>query len=199
MNPNIEGESLLIFEEQTYYVNRAVIAIGERRSCYFANILHYGIDDGNRSSSIELSSRAAEYFPDLLDFMYSSKAFAITTRNAIALLFLSQALQVTSLESRVKLFIDEDIKLQNFGFYMSDALHFGDEKIALKAINTCEKEAISLMSTMAPIVDLRLNKIFNALLLSSAVKAENISDRIKQPPSQVKKKFLEILFRRKVS
>lgn len=159
------------FEERTYHVHRTVLAIGERRSAYFANLLHYGIDDGNRCSSIELSSRAVEYFPDLLDFMYSSKAFAITTRNAIPLLFLSRCLQVAALEARVKVFIDEDIKLNNFGYYMSGALYFGDEISAVKVITTCEKEAISWMNdTNIMSVEFGLGNILKFPLLPKAEK-----------------------------
>jgi hypothetical protein len=157
------------FVDRTYNVHRNILAIGERRSGYFANLLHYGIDDGNSRSDIELSSRAATYFPDLLDFMYSSKAFDITTRNAIALLFLSQAFQVVSLETQVEKFIHEDIKLYNFGYYMSDALYFSDETIALKVIDTCEKEAMLLFNSPN---NRALSSILNVPILSSVLKVE---------------------------
>mmetsp|Transcript_3662 Transcript_3662/g.6470 ORF Transcript_3662/g.6470 Transcript_3662/m.6470 type:complete len:221 (-) Transcript_3662:360-1022(-) len=75
-----DNSSTQSFHEKTYNVHRNILAIGERRSGYFANLLHYGIDDGNQCSRIELASRAAACFPDLLDYMYSSKAFAITTK-----------------------------------------------------------------------------------------------------------------------
>uniref|UniRef100_A0A6U9XWS4 BTB domain-containing protein n=1 Tax=Pseudo-nitzschia australis TaxID=44445 RepID=A0A6U9XWS4_9STRA len=141
-----DNSSTQSFHEKTYNVHRNILAIGERRSGYFANLLHYGIDDGNQCSRIELASRAAACFPDLLDYMYSSKAFAITTKNAIALFFLSQAFQVVSLEAKTKTFIDKDIQLFNLGCYLSDALYFSEEKIALKAIDTCEKEVMSLLN-----------------------------------------------------
>lgn len=191
------------FIEKMYHVHRNILAIGERRSGYFANLLHYGIDDGNQCSSIELSSRGVDYFPDLLDFMYSSKAFAITTRNAIALLFLSQSFQVVALEARVKVFIENDIKLDNFGYYMSDALHFSDETIAIKIISTCEKEAMLLMNDVTPSVDLGLYKILKVPMLSSAIKAEHFCHGIwsfltrEQPLLQTKKNLIEKLRRRK--
>ena len=155
--------------DRTYNVHRNILAIGERRSGYFANLLHYGIDDGNSCSDIELSSRAATYFPDLLDFLYSSTAFDITTRNAIALLFLSQAFQVVSLETKVEKFIHADIKLSNFGYYMSDALYFSDETIAFKVIDTCEKEAMLLFNS--PNIHLS-SIILNVPILSSVLKVE---------------------------
>ena len=164
--------------DKTYYVHRNIIAIGERRSGYFANLLHYGIDDGDRCFNIELSSRAVDYFPDLLDFMYSSKAFELTRRNAIALLFLSQAFQVSALEIKVKSFIDEDIKLCNFAHYLSEALYFSDETIALKVIETCEKEAMSLMNDATPSLDLKLVKILRVPFLFTVIKAETFYNNI---------------------
>ena len=128
-----------------YHVHRNILAIGERRSGYFANLLHYGIDDGRNSSDVELCSRAAAYFPDLLDYLYSSKAFTITTSNAVALFYLSQAFQVESLESSIEKFIKRDVKLFNFGRYMSEALYFGDETMAVNIINICENEAMLLL------------------------------------------------------
>ena len=101
--------------------------------------------------------------------MYSSKAFDITTRNAIALLFLSQAFQVVSLETQVEKFIHEDIKLYNFGYYMSDALYFSDETIALKVIDTCEKEAMLLFNSPN---NRALSSILNVPILSSVLKVE---------------------------
>ena len=157
------------FVDRTYNVHRNILAIGARRSGYFANLLHYGIDDGNSCSDIELSSRAATYFPDLLDFLYSSTAFDITTRNAVALLFLSQAFQVVSLETKVEKFLQEDIKLSNFGYYMSDALYFSDETIAFKVMDTCEKEAMLLFHSP----NSHLSSIFlNVPILSSVRKVE---------------------------
>lgn len=204
-NSNAAGDvqNSSTFLHRTYCVHRNILAIGQRRSGYFANLFHYGIDDGDRCSRIELSSRAVDCFPDLLDFMYSSKAFAITTTNSIALLFLSQAFQVVDLEARVKLFIDKDIKLYNFGYYMSGALYFSDETIALKVINTCEQEAILLMNDATPSADRGLETLLKVPLLLSAMKAEKFCHSVwsllthEQQPLQTKKKLFQIFFRRK--
>jgi len=141
--------------------------------------------------------------------MYSSKAFAITTRNAIALLFLSQAFQVTSLEQKVKTFIDKDIKLYNFGYYMSDALYFSDETIALQVIDTCEKEAMLLFNTTASPMSAAglggIGKIMKVpIIVSSAIKAEEKCKTLwsfltlERSPFQAKKNnIFENLLRRK--
>ena len=100
--------------------------------------------------------------------MYSSTAFDITTRNAVALLFLSQAFQVVSLETKVEKFLHDDIKLSNFGYYMSDALYFSDETIAFKVIDTCEKEAMLLFNSP----NIHLSSMLNNPILSSVLKVE---------------------------
>jgi hypothetical protein len=152
----------------TYHVHRNILAIGERRSGYFANLFHYGIDDGDHCTNVELSPRAATYFPDLLDYMYESKAFEITTRNAVALAFLAQAFQVTSLQKKVEDFIERDIRLANFGWYMSDALYFSDERLAFKAMDAYGKEVLELCSSC----NRTISKILTAPISSSVSKAE---------------------------
>jgi len=155
----------LAFVSKTYHVHRNILAIGERRSAYFANLFHYGIDDGGSCTCIEISSGAAAHFPDLLDYLYSSSAFTVTTANAIALLFLSQAFQVSSLETTIESFITKDIKLRNVGHYLSDALYFGDESVAIKVIDKCEKEAMALLNDSPS-----LTKIMSAPISSSMIK-----------------------------
>jgi hypothetical protein len=131
----------------TYHVHRNVLAIGGRRSAYFANLFHYDINDGSsHCTHIVLTTRAAAYFPEFLDYIYSSHAFTITTRNAVALLFLAQAFQVVSLQSQIQEFIEQDIRLYNFGYYMSEAIYFSEENVALKVMDTCGNEVLKLCS-----------------------------------------------------
>lgn len=106
-----------------------------------------------------------------------------------------------ALETRVKLFVENDIKLNNFGYYMSDALYFSDETMAVKVINTCEKEVISLMDSAVPGVDIGLGKMLKVPLLSSAIRAETFCHGIwsflthEQPTIGIKKKAIQKLFR----
>eukprot|EP00529_Nitzschia_sp_RCC80_P026706 CAMPEP_0113514842 /NCGR_PEP_ID=MMETSP0014_2-20120614/40625_1 /TAXON_ID=2857 /ORGANISM="Nitzschia sp." /LENGTH=275 /DNA_ID=CAMNT_0000411367 /DNA_START=281 /DNA_END=1108 /DNA_ORIENTATION=+ /assembly_acc=CAM_ASM_000159 len=129
----------------TYFVHRNILALGQRRSGYFSNLFHYAIDDGDRCTNIEISSRAAEHFPDLLDYMYFSRAFAVTTNNAVPLLFLAQSLHVKSLLRLVEDFLEDDLrKLFNFGTYLSDALYFSDPRIVGSIRDTGGKEVREL-------------------------------------------------------
>ena len=129
----------------TYFVHRNILALGQRRSGYFSTLFHYDIDDGVRCTNIELSSRAAEHFPDILDYMYFSRAFAVTTNNAVPLLFLAQSLQVKSLLRLVETFLEDDMrKLFNFGKYLSDALYFSDPHIVGCIRDTGGKEVREL-------------------------------------------------------
>ena len=132
----------------TYFVHRNILALGQRRSSYFSTLFHYGIDDGDRCTNIELSSRAADHFPDLLDYMYFSRAFAVTTNNAVPLMFLAQSLQVKSLLRIVEDFLEDDVrKIFNFGKYLSDALYFSDPRIVGCIRDTGGKEVRKLTLT----------------------------------------------------
>jgi hypothetical protein len=120
---------------EIYHVHRNILALGSRRSAYFATLFHYQIDDGHHCTNIELNARAASFFPDLLDYLYASEAFAISTTNAVALLFLSQTFQMAALQNQVEQFIESDINMTNFGIYLSDALYFSDERMAMKVMD----------------------------------------------------------------
>jgi hypothetical protein len=152
---------------EIYHVHRNILAIGERRSGYFGNLFHYGIDDGDHCTNVELSPQAALFFPDLLDYMYHSRAFCVSTRNAIALLFLSQAFQIHRLQDLVESFIEGDINLLNFGYYMSEALYYSDEKMAMKIMDKYGKEVLQFCGNYQ-----QLSNILRAPLCSTAKKAK---------------------------
>ena len=103
----------------------------------------------------------------------------------------------------VRTVIEKDIKLNNFGYYMSDALHFSDEGIAVKVIDTCEQEAISLMKGVVPNVDVGLGKLLKAPLLSSITRAESFCSGIwsfltrEKPPIEIQQKAIHTLLSRK--
>jgi BTB/POZ domain len=129
----------------TYFVHRNILAFGERRSEYFSSLFHYAIDDGDRCTNIEIATRAADHFPQLLDYMYRSRGFIISTTNAVPLLFLAQSLKVGSLLQLVEEFLDKDVrKLYNFGTYLSDALYFSDPRIVGRVRDTGGKEVLQL-------------------------------------------------------
>jgi hypothetical protein len=127
---------------ETYHVHRTVLAFGARRSGYFANLFSCGADDC--VARVDLSDKAAVYFPDFLDYMYLSEAFMITTCNAVALCFLSQCFMVSSLQEEVDEFIRQDLKITNVGTYISDAIHFKDETTSSRAMEKCVEEVLQL-------------------------------------------------------
>ena len=123
---------------EAYHIHRAIVAFGPRKSGYFANLFRYAIDD--RCARFELTDKAATFFPDLLDYLYSSASFKISTVNAVALGFLSQCFMVPSLQKQVEDFILQDLKFSNVGTYMSDAVHFKDEGTSSRAMDKCVEE-----------------------------------------------------------
>ena len=90
----------------------------------------------------------------------------MSTRNAIALLFLSQAFQIHRLQEIVETFIEGDINLLNFGYYMSEALYYSDENMALKVMDKCGKEVLQFCGKYH-----QLSNLLRAPLHSTANKA----------------------------
>jgi hypothetical protein len=128
----------------SYHVHRTALSFGQRRSGYFSNLFHCG--DGP-VTQIDLSDKAAAYFPDFLDYIYGSRAFYFTTSNAVALCFLAQCFLVVALQQEVDAFIREDIRLNNVGTYLSDAIHFKDEAVSNRVMDKCVEEAFQVCTS----------------------------------------------------
>ena len=88
-------------------------------------------------------------------------------------------------------FLHDDIKLSNFGYYMSDALYFSDETIALQVLDTCEKEALLLLNS--PNIPLS-SIILNVPILSSVRKVEEKCQDIWLFLTQEKRSLHEQIF-----
>jgi hypothetical protein len=123
-----------------YDVHRAILAIGPRKSGYFASLFYCGVDD--TVTQIELSDKAASHFPAILDYVYSSETFQITTGSAVALGFLAQCFMITTLQKEVQVFIQEDLSFSNIGTYMTEAIHFKDEATSTRAMDICVEEVM---------------------------------------------------------
>lgn len=112
-----EGETLC----DIYHVHKCVIAVGAKRSEYFATLFGSQLplrETANNTSNIELHKVAATAFPVLLDFMYSCKdKLQITTENSTALYYLAQYFQIKRLRWEARQFWQIDLSLENAGVY----------------------------------------------------------------------------------
>jgi hypothetical protein len=130
---------------ETFYVHRTVLAFGPRRSGYFEHLFHFAIGNESPVTTLELNDRAAAVFGDLLDYVYSSRSFALCTNNAVALSFLAQCLMVPELQTDVDTFIRADLGLSNVGTYMSQAIYFQDSATSCRVVDKCVEEALQAL------------------------------------------------------
>mmetsp|Transcript_5658 Transcript_5658/g.7230 ORF Transcript_5658/g.7230 Transcript_5658/m.7230 type:complete len:477 (+) Transcript_5658:104-1534(+) len=155
-----------ISQTKIYFVHRAQIAVGPRKSEYFANIFKrmnsYRDDGETRTDSsdgrnnsvrnitkIELTPQAASCFPVMLDFMYSLEGtpLAITTESAVALRQLASSFGVRALFRETTDFIKGDLCPRTAVTYLIDAIHFQNLKLRSAAIEVIARNFFTIKVT----------------------------------------------------
>jgi len=187
---------------QTYHVHKSVLAIGPRRSTYFANAFQknhspspsplkpkptsrflnnqwspdcLSVSGGSAqllldfsdatNSRLEVHPLAAQAFPVLLDYVYSSSGrLAIKTENATALHALSHHLEMKALRKVVNDFWMANMSMMNLCVYYQHARIFKDKKIQSFAEDYCaqhifevsESVVVDILTTVDPLFFLRV-------------------------------------------
>ena len=124
-----------------FHVHRNVLALGARKSEYFARLFarERFRESETNTSLIELESLAAVAFPVLLDYLYNawSDELAITNENATALHHLGTYFEVTLLREKVQQFWEANLSLENCALYYEHARVFNDEKVVKAVVEKC--------------------------------------------------------------
>jgi hypothetical protein len=127
----------------TYHCHKNILAVGPRRSDYFAHLLQNGdrfAEGQSNTSRIELEAPAAEAFPVLLDFMYNqNKSLAANSENAAALHYLGQYFGIRRLRWEARQFWTSDLTILNCGTYYDHARMFQDDKLLASISEMCAK------------------------------------------------------------
>ena len=159
-------------QTKTYFVHRTNLAVGPRRSEYFAKLFKTSesdqrqVDDARDDESnhtvprnvtkVELLPSAASCFPVMLDYLYSipGTPLDISTKNAVALRHLASSFGIKSLFNETTEFIKEDLTPETAPIYLVAAKSFKNEKLASTAINAIAKnfKAVKLtaLSSLPP-------------------------------------------------
>ena len=178
----------------SYHVHKSVLAVGPRRSNYFASTFASAQNNGRKSSRgrgrsqtpppspydnihpcdflqdtlslpasqlvdytdhrssttrLEVELLAAEAFPVLLDYMYSSIGeLAINTENATALFALSAQLGIKTLRRKSKDFWIKDLCMENLTTYYAHARIFKDNKMLTYAEEYCADHIFEVKETL---------------------------------------------------
>jgi BTB/POZ domain len=124
----IEGNTIT----HTYYCHKAYLALGARKSEYFARLFRNGDykESQNCTSRIELDPLAADCFPYILDYMYApERQLQITTETATVLHHLGEYFEMPSLRWEATQFCKKDLSFGNADIYYEHATVFQDDTI----------------------------------------------------------------------
>mmetsp|Transcript_1954 Transcript_1954/g.3033 ORF Transcript_1954/g.3033 Transcript_1954/m.3033 type:complete len:609 (-) Transcript_1954:75-1901(-) len=141
-----------------YFVHRTQLAVGPRRSDYFAKLFRNGKKRNKRCTGtrIELRPSAAAAFPAMLDFLYSSVGTPpnTTTETAVALRHLATCFGIRELFDSVTEFIKLDLSPDTAPTYLLEASAFSHEKLYAAALQQCahhfESIKFSRIVTLTP-------------------------------------------------
>lgn len=117
----------------TYSVHKAIVARGPRKCMALERKLQSMMMENGKATSIdiELSERAAILVPIVLEFIYQSPNFEITTKTAVGLRHLAEHFRIAELQEATWQFIKKDIQqLKNLELYHGEANYFNDKQTA---------------------------------------------------------------------
>lgn len=93
---------------------------------------------------LELEDSAAEAFPAMLDFMYSTDDAEINTENAVALRYLASYFGIEELFDQVSTYIQGHLCYQAAPTFLSESAIYQDEKILKAAATICAQNFAAL-------------------------------------------------------
>jgi BTB/POZ domain len=144
----------------TYNVHKTAMAIGPRRSGYFARL--FGNDgrfseSQDNTSRIELNELQAMAFPDLLDYIYMPcrKERVFTTLNATPLYSLAKYFDVRRLRHETKKFFLQDMSKSTCSTYYEHAKILQEDDIQ-EAAALCFREHIQNVKIMHGMYDVKV-------------------------------------------
>ncbi|GKY91261.1 hypothetical protein MPSEU_000098700 [Mayamaea pseudoterrestris] len=113
-----------------YHVHKSMLALGPRKSEYFARLLQGAFSETlSGVSRIPLNKLAANAFPAVLDFIYGAPKLDCTKNTATALHYLGQYFGIRRLRFQARKFWEKDLNLENCATYYQQASDFHDNRI----------------------------------------------------------------------
>lgn len=134
---------------EDYFLHRRVLALGPRRSEFFARVCKESKTDCNRKSLLELGSMEAQLFPMILDHMYSDSKIDVNNGNAYALYSLGDQLEISSVLLSVTEFYTKSMTKDNIIDFLAIGESFRDKMLLCAALDRCVEELYSMDETTA--------------------------------------------------
>jgi BTB/POZ domain len=121
-----------------YHVHKAYLGAGPRSSLYFAKVFRSQFSEtSSQKSTVSLPPKAAECFPDLLDFIYSETSSNVTVdspASAAAIRYLANYFGMEALFNNVNAtFIGSNISNGTAIDYVHESIRYGDESLGKAA------------------------------------------------------------------
>jgi len=136
----------------TYHVHKFFLAVGPRKSEYFATLFSKGgrfAEAKDCTSRIPLDELAARSFPILLDYLYSETyVLPLDTNNATAIHSMAKYFDMRRLRWEAKQFWRKDIQSPTAcGVYYEHARMLKDDKVMEAATESCSKNILRISKT----------------------------------------------------
>jgi len=177
------------YATKKYFVHRTVLAVGPRRSEYFARLFH----DQQRKKSgkknirgsvgtrIELRPTAAEVFPLMLDYIYSdgnTPPDGLCSETAVALRHMSTCFGIRPLFEHITQFIQYHLCAETAPSYLYEAYQFQHSKLLAAALQLCARhfETIQFREIVTKLTPVLLEQVVLSRYFSCG--SEVLSTRI---------------------
>ena len=136
----------------TYHVHKQNLAVGPRKSEYFAKLFSQGgrfAENKESTSRIPMDELAAQSFPIVLDYLYSEgDKLPLSTNNATALHSMAKYFDMRRLKWEAKQFWQKDIeRADNCAIYYEHASILNNDKILDAALKVCSERILSITKT----------------------------------------------------
>lgn len=186
-----------------YFVHRTQLAVGPRRSEYFAKLFRQPTHRKKRYASgtrIELRPSAADAFPAMLDFLYSPVGTPpqIATETAVALRHLATCFGIRELFDAVTTFIKADLSPETSPTYLLEADTYDHDKLRSAALRACAQHFESIkFSRIVTLTPSLLEEVVTSpdLKVSSRILSARVASYCRCRPGVVDAKMLQILTR----
>jgi BTB/POZ domain len=142
-----------------YHVHKNLLAVGKRKSEYFAGIFREQRKARSHSNvtKLILPDTAARMIPMLLDYIYSNESVLdLSSETATGLRYLAQFFGIRVLFERIMRFIQKDLSLKTLASYYKGSADLGDKKVLAIAARHCARnihlidQTHNLMEVMDP-------------------------------------------------
>ena len=134
-------------EKERFHVHRRVLAVGPKRSEYFARI--FKKKNTSNKSVLNLGKLEYSVFPMMLDYMYAGVNLHLNTTRAYALYSLAENVEVSSILQSVTEFYEKIMTKDNIIHFITLGRGFCDKTLLEAAIGKCAEELRSIDQTVS--------------------------------------------------